>query len=717
LKDANPGLTNLEGVISGAKNCIDSWAQMSGGSNGGCDGCYEETDNSGKTVFVKPDKTRFLAKQGDVWACFGYHRWGNIPGSGGWYVKSNGPAKYPWIASWSGNVKVEHRVKCEDCNCPTVTLSLSGSANAELSFLAGNYQEDIMINGHQSWNNTDYAIWFSNVSNEWVVGRVGWRGTNRRWMEANNQGSKCPFDITADWYLYYSSQWNLVAGASFTCSQPKNDYVPCPAKNQNLKGKDIHQQVTGSWNECGLLCYKYPSCKYWTWIENYKGWAQYCNLKDANPGLTNLEGVISGAKNCIDSWAQMSGGSNGGCDGCYEETDNSGKTVFVKPDKTRFLAKQGDVWACFGYHRWGNIPGSGGWYVKSNGPAKYPWIASWSGNVKVEHKPKCEDDDVPCPAKNQDIYGKDIHTQVVGSWKECGMLCYKYPSCKYWTWIENYKGWPHTCHLKNANPGLTNLEGVISGDKNCIAPPGGPGVGFEQTTCPTPSTYQGLDPERLFLKYYHVDCDGDGILDHCLRDFSKDTRQCVLSTEGCPNSWGTKKRKKTECVPAFLHERKEKQALPNNFLGHCPTYYPNEKKPINGKCCFETDCCWDRCTKNPPPMDAFEYIPGGKWILIEGESSVYRAYSELPIRNLDTPKGYSDSGDCYKGTEMIDNTCCCESSNGECCWNKCKDEEDLGGIIWLGEYWDPIKSYPNCLPKGAKWYFDTSKNYYRAGFF
>ena len=53
-----------------------------------------------------------------------------------------------------------------------------------------------------------------------------------------------------------------------------------------------------------------------------------------------------------------------------------------------------------------------------------------------------------------------------------GMLCYKYPSCKYWTWIENYKGWPHTCHLKNANPGLTNLEGVISGDKNCIAPPG-----------------------------------------------------------------------------------------------------------------------------------------------------------------------------------------------------------------------------------------------------
>ena len=51
-------------------------------------------------------------------------------------------------------------------------------------------------------------------------------------------------------------------------------------------------------------------------------------------------------------------------------------------------------------------------------------------------------------------------------------MCLKNPSCKYWTWIENHKGWPHTCHLKDANPGLTNLEGVISGDKNCIATPG-----------------------------------------------------------------------------------------------------------------------------------------------------------------------------------------------------------------------------------------------------
>ena len=27
---------------------------------------------------------------------------------------------------------------------------------------------------------------------------------------------------------------------------------------------------------------------------------------------------------------------------------------------------------------------------------------------------------VPCPAKNQDLYGNDIHNQVVSTWDECG---------------------------------------------------------------------------------------------------------------------------------------------------------------------------------------------------------------------------------------------------------------------------------------------------------
>ena len=53
------------------------------------------------------------------------------------------------------------------------------------------------------------------------------------------------------------------------------------------------------------------------------------------------------------------------------------------------------------------------------------------------------------------------------------------------------------------------------------------------------------------------------------------------------------------------------------------TYSGNDER-----CCYGggSDCCWDRCTRNPPPIDAFEYIPGGKWIKDES-TSAYRAYS------------------------------------------------------------------------------------------
>ena len=63
-------------------------ALMSGGSYASCDGCYEETDNFGKTIFVNPDKSRFLAQQDNVWACFGGQLLGNLPASGDAFVRS-----------------------------------------------------------------------------------------------------------------------------------------------------------------------------------------------------------------------------------------------------------------------------------------------------------------------------------------------------------------------------------------------------------------------------------------------------------------------------------------------------------------------------------------------------------------------------------------------------------------------------------------------------
>ena len=64
-------------------------AQMSGGSYATCDGCYEEIDIFGKTIFVMTDKSRFLAQQDDdVWACFGHQNLFNFPASGGAFVRS-----------------------------------------------------------------------------------------------------------------------------------------------------------------------------------------------------------------------------------------------------------------------------------------------------------------------------------------------------------------------------------------------------------------------------------------------------------------------------------------------------------------------------------------------------------------------------------------------------------------------------------------------------
>ena len=62
---------------------------MSGGSYATCDGCYEEIDIFGKTIFVMTDKSRFLAQQDDdVWACFGHQNLFNFPASGGAFVRS-----------------------------------------------------------------------------------------------------------------------------------------------------------------------------------------------------------------------------------------------------------------------------------------------------------------------------------------------------------------------------------------------------------------------------------------------------------------------------------------------------------------------------------------------------------------------------------------------------------------------------------------------------
>ena len=51
--------------------------------------------------------------------------------------------------------------------------------------------------------------------------------------------------------------------------------------------------------------------------------------------------------------------------------------------------------------------------------------------------------------------------------------------------------------------------------------------------------------------YKSVDCDGDGILDHACSTTVNDDRWLVLSSEGCPSSWGSGSRPVSKCPQAF----------------------------------------------------------------------------------------------------------------------------------------------------------------------
>ena len=52
-------------------------------------------------------------------------------------------------------------------------------------------------------------------------------------------------------------------------------------------------------------------------------------------------------------------------------------------------------------------------------------------------------------------------------------------------------------------------------------------------------------------RYKNVDCDGDGILDHACSTIFNNDRWLVLSSEGCPSSWGPSTRPVSMCPQAF----------------------------------------------------------------------------------------------------------------------------------------------------------------------
>ena len=62
------------------------------------------------------------------------------------------------------------------------------------SSLAGDYQKSAIVNGVTSWINADYAIWFVDDTDFWVVGKLKERGMDLSFMKAKSK-SVCPSAI------------------------------------------------------------------------------------------------------------------------------------------------------------------------------------------------------------------------------------------------------------------------------------------------------------------------------------------------------------------------------------------------------------------------------------------------------------------------------------------------------------------------------------------
>lgn len=69
---------------------------------------------------------------------------------------------------------------------------------------------------------------------------------------------------------------------------------------------------------------------------------------------------------------------------------------------------------------------------------------------------------------------------------------------------------------------------------------------FSDEVCLRPT---GDGCRQKFDRYMHVDCDGDGIEDHVCLNTRDQRAYMVLSSEGCPNSWGLRSR--SLCPQAF----------------------------------------------------------------------------------------------------------------------------------------------------------------------
>ena len=110
---------------------------------------------------------------------------------------------------------------------------MSGSVSSFQSERGGDYLEAATVNEHPSWINANYAIWFDDDNDAWVVGYKEDLGTIFGGLSAYSQGGLvCPYDIDSTTWRFaaWSGGWTFAQAGevSITCSQSqgrKNNYM------------------------------------------------------------------------------------------------------------------------------------------------------------------------------------------------------------------------------------------------------------------------------------------------------------------------------------------------------------------------------------------------------------------------------------------------------------------------------------------------------------
>ena len=119
---------------------------------------------------------------------------------------------------------------------------MKNDALLHLSPRQGIYQRAGKVDGKTSWisSNNDTALWYYAAANDWLIGILGWLGTNIGYIASTgNPGrSSCPYNVPQDAWLYGGNSGWVTADAddvSIECLAGNHNIVLSPAISNQVK--------------------------------------------------------------------------------------------------------------------------------------------------------------------------------------------------------------------------------------------------------------------------------------------------------------------------------------------------------------------------------------------------------------------------------------------------------------------------------------------------